>query len=222
MPDILVPEYPDVPNLPGVPPVLRNPLANLAQTVTELVNGDVIGVLTDALRPVWGIFNSYGNPVAIADTVTTLEYRGDSRISSYPQELGSFGSFNKVQTPYEARVQLVCGRTLADRELFLAEIEAAKQSTDLYTIVSPEATYANANIIAYDVRRETRNGATLLKVNVHLEEVRVTAIAAFANTQNSASADPASQGQVQPQAPTAAQSTLFGPLAVTTGAGGVL
>lgn len=222
MPFISVPEFPDVPDLPGVPPVLRNPLANPAQLITQLVNGDVIGVLTDALRPVWGIFNSYGNPVAVADTVTTLDYRGDSRISTYPQELGGFGSFNKVQAPYNATVQLVCGRSLADRELFLAEIEAAKQSTDLYTVVSPEAIYANANIVSYDVHRETRSGAALLKVNVHLEEVRIAAVALFANTANPASADPASQGQVQAQAPTAAQSTLFGPLAVTTGPGGVL
>ncbi|MDN8883605.1 hypothetical protein Q0M56_13920, partial [Staphylococcus aureus] len=66
------------------------------------------------------------------------------------------------------------------------------------------------NVVAYDTRREVRNGVTLLKVNTHLEEIRVTATAEFANTQNSASADPVSQGQVQPQTPTAEQNALIG------------
>jgi hypothetical protein len=222
MPIIAVPQYPDVPFADGVPPVLRNPLANPAQLVTQLLSGDVIGVLTDALRPVWGVFDSFGNPVAIADTVSVLEYRADSRLSSYPQEQGAFADVNKVQMPYASTVQLVCGRTASDRGMFLAAIEGAKQSTDLYSIVCPETTYQNANIVAYDLHRETRNGATLLKVNVHLEEVRITGGAQFQNTQNPASADPSNLGQVQPQTPTAGQSTLFGPLAVTTGPGGVL
>lgn len=222
MPFIQVPQFPDVPFAAGVPPVLRNPLADPAQIVSRLETGDLIGALSDTLRPVWGVFNSYGNPVAIADTVTVLDYRADSRLSSYPQEKGAFGDVNKVQLPYASLVQLVCGRTVADRELFLASIDAVQKATDLFTIVSPEAVYANANIVAYDVRRETRSGAALLKVNLHLEEVRVTGTAQFSNTKNPASADPSNLGQVQPQTPTAGMASLFGPLSVTTGSGGVL
>lgn len=222
MPNITVPPYPDVPFADGVPSVLRNPLANPAQLVTQLVNGDVLGVLNEALRPVWGIFNSYGNPVAVADTITVLDYRADSRLSSYPQELGAFADVNKVQIPYASTVQLVCGRTASDRALFLASIEAAQKVTDLFTIVCPEAVFENANIVAFDVHRETRNGAALLKINVHLEEVRITGVAQFANTRNPASADPLNLGQIQPQTPTAGQASLFGPLSVTTGPGGVL
>lgn len=218
---ISVPTYPDVPQLPGVPAVLRNPEAQLA-VVQALVNGDVLGALNDALRPTWGVFDASGNPVAIADTVTTLEYRADSRVPTYPQEDGSFESYNKVQLPYEARVQLVCGRNASYRSAFLEAIEAAKQSTNLYSVVTPDAIYANANIVAYDVRRETHRGVTLLKVSLILEEIRSNAVAAFANTQNSASANPTNQGVIQPQPPAAGQAALFGPLAVTTGPGGVL
>ena len=145
-----------------------------------------------------------------ADTVTTLEYRGDSRVSDYPQEQGAFASYNKVQIPYEARVQLICGRLVPFRAKFLDQIEAAKQSTDLYKIVTPERVYTNANVVAYDTRREVKDGATLVKVNVHIEEIRVTAAAQFSNTQNPASANTASQGQVQPQAPSTEQSALIG------------
>ncbi|TAM15972.1 MAG: hypothetical protein EPN65_16795 [Pandoraea sp.] len=221
MPIISVPTYPDVPQLPGVPAVLRNPQAQIS-VIQELVNGDVLGALNDALRPTWGVFDASGNPVAIADTVTTLEYRADSRVPTYTQEDGSFESYNKVEFPYEARVQLVCGRNASYRAAFLEAIKAAKESTNLYSVVTPDVTYANANIVAYDVRRETHRGATLLKVNLILEEIRVTAVATFSNTQNSASADPMSQGVIQLQPPAAGQAALFGPIAVTSGPGGVL
>ena len=212
MPTIPIPEFPDVPALPGVPPVLRDPLAEVdpLRLAGQLLTCDLLGILNDALRPVWGIFNKAGKRVISADTVTTLEYRGDSRVSDYPQEQGAFASYNKVQIPYEARVQLICGRLVPFRAKFLDQIEAAKQSTDLYKIVTPERVYTNANVVAYDTRREVKDGATLVKVNVHIEEIRVTAAAQFSNTQNPASANTASQGQVQPQAPSTEQSALIG------------
>lgn len=227
LPNISVSLYPDVPNLPGVPSVLRAPGSSIASTAIALVINDAVGVLEGALAPIWGVFDDSGDPVAVSDTTLMLEYQGDSRISDYPQEQGAFGSYNKVQMPYHATVTLVCGRSVSARAAFLAAIEGAKQSTDLYTIVSPEATYPNANIVAYDYRRTTRNGATLLIVNLHIEEVRQTGTAQFSNTlpasqvQNPASADPSTLGQVQPQTPTAGQSSLFGPVSVASGVGGV-
>ena len=231
MPNLPVPLYPDVPDLPGVPPVLRDPSAVAPSAASTLLTADAIGVTQAAPAPVWGVFDSNRAPVAIADTVTALEYRSDSHISSYPQEKGAFGSYNKVQMPYASRVQLVCGRTAAERTAFLAAIDAAKQSTDLYTVASPEAIYSDANITGYDYSRQTRNGAALLIVNLHIEEVRQTGTAQmtyedntptgsvtgkvrvnyFTSTANPASADAVSLGQVQAQTPGAGQAALFGP-----------
>lgn len=212
MPIISVPLYPDVPNVPGVPPVLRAPVPITISSDPSLIFADAVGVLQNVLAPVWGVFDQFGLPVALADTTLMLEYMADSRVANYPQEQGAFGSYNKVQMPYRATVTLVCGRTVADREIFLAAIDAAKQSTDLYTIATPEETYQNANVVTYDYRRTTRNGAALLIVNLHIEEIRQTGTAQFANTQNPASADPVSQGQVQTQTPVAGDAALFGPL----------
>jgi len=221
MPIISVSLYPDVPNLPGVPPLLRAPGQSIVSAIASILVADAIGAIAGFFAPVWGVFDSGGAPVAISDTTLMLDYQADSTISNYPQEQGAFGSYNKVQMPYRTTVTLVCGRNVAAREAFLAAIEAAKQSTNLYTVVSPEAVYQNANVVTYDYRRTTRNGAALLIVNLHIEEVRQTGTAAFANTQNPASADPVSLGQVQGQAPSAAQSALFGPVATVTGVGGV-
>jgi len=221
LPNLSVPAFPNVPNLPGVPPLIRAPGESLGSFAISLITTDAIGLLEGLLAPVWGIFDEFGAPLAVADTALSVEYRGDSRISKYPQEQGGFADYNKVQMPYNARVQLVCGGSDTRRAAFLSAIEAAKQSTMLFTVITPDATYENANVVAYDYRRTSKNGVTMVVAELYLEEVRQTVVAQFANTQNSASQDSASLGQVQGQTPTAAQSGLFGPVSVTTGVGGV-
>ncbi|VWB88166.1 hypothetical protein BLA13014_04080 [Burkholderia aenigmatica] len=222
LPNLIVPDFPNVPPLPGVPQLPRAPGESLASFAISTVLADAVGLLQELLAPIWGIYDDQGAPIAVTDTVLTLEYRGDSRISSYPQEEGAFASFNKVQMPYDARIQLVSSKSSIERAAFLAAIEAAKQSTMLFSIVTPDATYENANVVGYNYRRTARNGVTMLVVELYIEEVRETGTAQFANTQNPSSQDAANLGQVQGQPPTAGESALFGPVSVTTGVGGVL
>ncbi|MGN3961818.1 hypothetical protein ACS0ZG_25500 [Burkholderia gladioli] len=242
LPNIQVPDFPNVPPLPGVPALPRAPGESLGSFAISTVLSDAVDFLQSILRPQWGIFDSRGVPVAPADTALSIEYRGDSHISGYPQEEGGFSSYNKVQVPYDARVQLVCSKSEAARQEFLAQIEAAKQSTMLFRVVTPDITYENANVIAYNYRRSSRQGVTLLIVEVFLEEVRQTVVAKFAyqdntpsstvtgavrintfsNVASPASADPVSLGQVQTVTPTAGQAALFGPVGVSGTFGGVL
>ncbi|WP_227242394.1 phage baseplate protein [Paraburkholderia caribensis] len=168
-----------------------------------------------------GVFDDSGAPVAVADTVRAFAWNGDTRIADYPQEDGGFESYNKVLLPYAARVVMSCGRSEQDRAIFLSSLQDAKNSTDLYSIVTPEIVYQNANITGLNYRRETRNGATLLTVELIIEEVRVTAVAAFAEVKNPAAANTQSQGQVQSQAPSAGMASLFGPASVVQGIGSV-
>lgn len=222
MPNIVVPQFPNVPALPGVPTLLRAATGAALPAVNGLLINAGLGALALGLAPpAWGVFDDSGAPVAIADTVLAFEYHGGSRISDYQQEEGAFESYNKVQLPYAARVVLKCGRSEQDRAIFLSSLEDAKRSTDFYSIVTPEIVYNNANITDLSYRRETRNGATAITVELNIEEVRVTATAAFADVQNPASADTVNQGQVQSQAPSAGMASLFGPVSAIQGIGGV-
>lgn len=218
MPNIVVPQFPNVPALPGVPTLLRAATGAALPAVNGLLINAGLGALALALAPpAWGVFDDSGAPVAIADTVRALDYHGDSRISDYPQEEGSFESYNKVLLPYAARVALTCGRTEQDRAIFLSSLEDARRSTDLYSIVTPEIVYNNANITGLNYRRETKNGATMLTVELLIEEVRVTATAAFADVKNAAAADTQSQGQVQATDPTAARAAALQKIATDNG-----
>jgi hypothetical protein len=192
------PLYPLVPNAAGVPAVLRS-----GARIIDGATGGLLGLsgamdtLLGTSTEQWGIFSpSSGQSIAIADSVISIQYRNESRISNYPVEEGSFASYNKVASPYDVRIRMVKGGRQEDRSTFLSAIEFAASATDLFTVVTPEKTFENANIVGHDYSRETLNGAYVIIVDIDIQEVRTTAQTRFAETKspNCAAAD--YQGQV--------------------------
>lgn len=121
----------------------------------------------------WGIFNEYGVPLLLADNVISLQYENKSRVVNAPIERGTFASYNKISDPWKATVQMSKGSGGAlERGAFLAQLEILSKSTLRFIVITPEFVYKFANIVGYDLAREAKDGATLIKVNVHLEEIR--------------------------------------------------
>lgn len=183
-----VPLNPDVPQAPGVPAVQRDPLVIVNKI--GLLEADIISVARMFEGPEWGIFTPQGQPLVIPDTITAVDFRREARISDYPVEDGGFQSYDKVLIPYDARVSMTCDGTSMDKSLFLGNIDAASQSLDLFMVVTPEATYTDVNVIHYDMRRERIRGASILHVDVWLQQIVQSATAQFTNT-NEASAEAA-------------------------------
>ena len=191
-----MPFFPNVPNVPGVPPLFRQP--GLSFNNVQPLSADTIGTFGQPGIPQWGIFRN-GNPVVIADSVQSIEYRQDWQISDYPLEQGAFESYNKVSTPFDAKIRFATGASEQDRQDLLKSIEAIANTLDLYDVVTPERTYQSTNILHYDYHRTSYNGVGLLQVDIWLNEIRVNAVATFSNTQAPASADPVNDGTVQTQ-----------------------
>lgn len=209
---IPLPPFPNVPQVPGVPPLPRSisfPTPNVFNPHTPSVEAPTLRSDSRAITaaqattktPQWGIFDG-SKPVVVADSVIGVDYRHEFRVADYPIEEGGFESYNKVATPYEARVSLAKGGTDADRTTFLNSLETVLASLTLYSVVTPEKSYAKANVVHYDYRREQKHGATLITADVWLAEVRVAAAPAFSAVQQPAAASTAQGGTVQPQTPT--------------------
>lgn len=200
---------PEVPSVPGVPPLPLtlpgvSPFTPSALTALPiLVTGDAAGIIAFVNTAQWGIFDDTGTPIIEADAVASIEYGRDYRISDYPQEEGAFASYNKVQLPYEAKVGFLIQET---RENFLNEIESLLASLDLISVVTPEVTYASANLTHYNYRRTQRNGVTMILVEVWCEEVRVTAARALSNAQSTNGQPTQQNGAAQAQQPSSATS----------------
>jgi hypothetical protein len=139
-------------------------------TTNTLLTADDSSIGTAFGPQQWGIFGSSGQPILVADSVAAVEYTREYDISDYPVEQGGFASYNKVQTPFQARVSLLSNRT---RQQLLNTLEAAVASLQLVSIVTPEITYPNANLIRYHLQREVEHGVTLIRVDVWAEEVRI-------------------------------------------------
>lgn len=181
LPFLPVPPFPNVPIAPGVPPVARA-VGAIAATAVALV-ADALGILGFQVAQ-WGVFDQSGNPVIIPDSIVAVEFRKEYRLSDFPVEQGGFGTYNKVAIPFDPRVTMTAGGSDAARTAFLAAIDIACSSMDLYNIVTPEVVYPSVSLTHYDYRRVQRSGVTLLTVDLGFEEVRVTGTAQFTSSTN--------------------------------------
>ena len=145
----------------------------------------------------WGIFDQNGIPLLLADSVKSVQFRSESKISSAPLEQGSFTSYNKVVEPYTANVMMTKGSGgVIERGAFLALLDGFKNSTDLFMVITPEAVYPNCNILGYDYVREAGDGARMIKVNIRLQEVREVT-AEYSETQMPESTKTVNNGTVE-------------------------
>jgi hypothetical protein len=190
--------FPTVPNVPGVPPLLRNPLQQIPQL--RLLIGDAPGIITDPAAIRWGIFLD-GNSVIEAESVASFEYRQEWTISNYPVEEGAFQSYDKVATPFDVRLRFSQGGSEEDRFIMLSSVEDVVNSLSLYDAVTPERTYQSVNFMHYDYKRTNENGAGMLIVEMWGTEIRVTGKAAFSNTASPSGTAAVNAGVVQTSGP---------------------
>ncbi|MFY1028185.1 phage baseplate protein [Actinobacillus seminis] len=175
-----------VPSVPGLP-------KNIGDAAIKF--GGAFGI-NAFFGNYWGIFNQNGIPLLLADNVKSVKYQNKSKISTAPLEMGSFAAYNKVVDPYIVDVVMTKGSGgVAERGAFLALIDTFANSTDLYMVITPESIYPNCNIIGYDYVREAGDGARLLKVNLHLQEIREVEVQ-YLQTEVPQSGEIANHGEV--------------------------
>ena len=201
--------YPNVPDAPGVPPVLRATPSQIgAPTPITLMNADAPNVSTTSGPSEWGIYLK-NSAVITANSVISMEYKQEWKVANYPLEKGAFESYDKVQLPFEGRVRFATGGTESDRALLLNTIDGVANTLELYDLVTPEKTYTSVNVTHYDYKRAAQNGLGLLQVDVWVTQVRVTATATSPSTAQPSGAAPVNGGRVQPQQVTSPEQNLF-------------
>lgn len=173
------PNFPNVPLAPGVPPVNR--LQPFIQTAAPKLTKDADGIGQGG-SVIWGIYGQKGGLALKPDSLAAFEFQREYRIAEYPLEEGSFESYNKVTLPYDIRVIMTKGGSLAERKDFLETVDSVVASLDLYTIVTPERVFSNANLTRQDYRREAESGVSLLTVELHATEIRTQASVQFVAT----------------------------------------
>jgi hypothetical protein len=189
------PFFPNVPVAIGVPPVLRN-AANMAAGTVNLLASDSLSVAQTTASQ-WGIYTSDGGLALNPDNIAMVNFDAEYRLADYPIEKGGFQTYDKVQMPFDTIVRLTKGGPRSEREAFVKTVEKMRGDYELYSVVTPEATYRNVNIARVTIDRSAESGAGMIIVDMHLREIRQTAAAAFSQTKDPASADAANNGPTQ-------------------------
>lgn len=209
-------------NYAGVPP-LADP-TEFSDPINNYQPTDAVDLPADPVPGTWGLYDADNILVLTADTVLAVAFGNDFRISDYPLEDGGFESYNKVATPYTARIRMAfAGKSAGDRAQFLSDLDEALKSLELYSVVTPEAVYGNANIARYDYKRESREGAGMIVADLLITEVRLSSNPQYltvagvaplpaAQVRNPGSADIVSGGQVQAVDPTPDVTAAIGDL----------
>lgn len=205
---VSLPSVWDVPVAAGVPALLGQSVGAgvSASASTTLATALDAALLAQAERQ-WGIFTQDNRPVLTSGHVRALGVQSQCRIANAPLEDGSFLSYNKVRVPGLYEVEMLCdgssmelgsASTLGDllssfgvsglsgalqtRAVFMAALDSLVADLNLYHIVMPEAVYANVNVTGYRLRREARQGVSLLLAELSVQEVRLGASTTLAGT----------------------------------------
>lgn len=195
-------DFPVVPNLPGVPSILRDPNA-VAATALSFLSADTVRPQRSGIR--WGVFLN-GAAVVTPDNFVGIDFRQGWAVADYPVENGGFESYDKVDLPYDARVRFSSGGSLENRIKLLRQVTAIAETLEFYDVVTPEVIYKSCNVQHYDYRRTSRNGVGLITVEMWLLEIRVAPVRG-ANVQFPSSSSQVNNGTVQPQDPSNEQSS---------------
>lgn len=130
---------------------------------------------------IWGIFDVNNDPVFEVDNMMDLGYTNASKVSTFPVEKGSFASYNKVRSPFKAKVRASVGGDQDRIAAFIIALDTVANDVNLYNIVTPEHTYLNANIEKISYKRSAKDGANLIMGDMELIEIRQVS-AQYGNT----------------------------------------
>jgi len=202
---IVKPIYPNVPDVDGVPSLFRRASA-VVNTVSLLVADAMF--LSDAFGVrQWDLLDPAGESVfgPAVDSVLGVSYRRSFNVPDYPVEGGQFANYNKVNTPYQVRLELTMTGETYEIESFLTVLESMAESLDLYTVQFPGGIIEDMNVTSVDYQRNETTGPQRISPIIYLQQIRIAGDAAFTNSQAPSGAPTTNSGTVQPKEPTTSQ-----------------
>ena len=196
---VSLPSVWSVPAVLGVPKLLGQSVASGVKAAASVSIGTVLddALITNAASQ-WGIFSNTGDCVLSAAHVLSVEAESQYHIATAPLEEGSFVSYNKVATPRQHRIRMVCdgselglgsslagvfmppalsnlgsGAELYVRKAFFETLTQLEADLTLYAVLTPERKYSNVNITGHRWLRNAQHGITMPVVEITLQEVRM-------------------------------------------------
>lgn len=160
---------------PGVPALL-NGFNSFVGTIIEV--GSVINQLFELFgdtQSSWGIYEKDLKTIALEfDGFVEFGVDNSSQIAGYRIEEGQFGSYNKVDSPYEIVLTGIKTGTINEIDAFLRKLDLISNDIKLYSIVTKGQIYNNANMLRYSYRRSPEAGFNILYITMVFVQIQST------------------------------------------------
>lgn len=191
---VVKPEFPNVPRAQGIPPMPRNDSPTFAQNFINAQLAALQAAIWDfiSVKEEWSIVDFDGNVITTFDSFNEIEAVNPTTVSNFPLQRGSFASYNKVNLPKPITVVLTKAGTDQEMANFITAIDQATNSTDLYTVITPTATYSSMNLELSGYRQTAEEGSHLIRVELRMIEIREVS-AKYTQTELQNAKDPQSK-----------------------------
>lgn len=160
---------------PGVPALL-NGFNSFVGTIIEV--GSVINQLFELFgdtQSSWGIYEKDLKTIALEfDGFVEFGVDNSSQIAGYRIEEGQFGSYNKVDSPYEIVLTGIKTGTINEIDAFLRKLDLISNDIKLYSLVTKGQIYNNANMLRYSYRRSPEAGFNILYITMVFVQIQST------------------------------------------------
>lgn len=120
----------------------------------------------------WNIYDEDGNQALEFDTFFSATIKVETKIAQNPTERGKFADYNKSCSPVSVGVVLGKTGSTSDLSGMIEKLDELVISTKLLSVITPEKTFIDFNLVAYDYDRKAENGVDRLLVSLELEEVK--------------------------------------------------
>lgn len=148
----------------------------------------------------WAVVDESGTKFVDYDGIDNLSDSASATIPTEPQENGQLYAYDKVPQPTDLTLTLLFGGDYSKQQRALAQIEEYRQSTALFTVVTPSRVVARMAVVGYSMTRSAQSGGNLLALDVTLQEVRSAGVGnktAKWSPKNSSAADVSQEGKKQ-------------------------
>lgn len=159
----------------GIPTLLNKPIKAAAISLLGNTGNALFDAAIDFLfgEPKWGIYVAGTQNVGVyVSSVVELEVTGESMVSDFPLETGSFTSYNKVLHPNIFILRFTQDGVASQKTELLQWCEDNVERPELYDVVCPEKTWTNATLIRYRNLRSAEVGAGMVTVECVFQQIR--------------------------------------------------
>jgi len=160
---------------PGVPALL-NGFNSFVGTIIEVdsVINQLFELFGDA-QSSWGIYEKDLETIALEfDGFVEFGIDDASQIAGYRIEEGQFGSYNKVDSPFEIVLTGVKTGTINEIDAFLRKLKSISGDIKLYSVVTKGQIYSDVNMLRYSYRRSPEAGFNILYITMVFVQIQST------------------------------------------------